>query len=103
SLAVHELCTNAFKYGALSAAGGTVEMRWSEAAGDPARFDFEWVERGGPAAQTPSRSGFGMRILQRAMELETGGKAEVQFEPNGLRYRITAARHRGPPDQAKAA
>ena len=103
SLAVHELCTNAFKYGALSGPAGTVAMSWREAAGDPSRFDFEWVERGGPAAEKPSRSGFGMRILQRAMELETGGKADVQFEPNGLRYRIIAARHRGAPDRAKAA
>ncbi|MEO5972357.1 MAG: HWE histidine kinase domain-containing protein, partial [Sphingomicrobium sp.] len=103
SLAVHELCTNAFKYGALSVAGGTVAMRWSEAADDDTRFDFEWVERGGPPAEKPSRSGFGMRILQRAMELETGGKAEVHYEPAGFRYRIGGARHRGAPDRAKAA
>ena len=103
SLAVHELCTNAFKYGALSVVGGTVAMRWSGVADDDTRFDFEWVESGGPAAETPSRSGFGMRILQRAMELETGGKAEVGFAPTGLTYRIVGARHRGAPDRAKAA
>ncbi|WP_310468834.1 PAS domain S-box protein [Sphingomonas sp.] len=103
SLAVHELCTNAFKYGALSVPGGTVALRWNESAGDDTRFDFEWVERGGPAAVAPSRKGFGMRILQRAMELESGGKAEIRFEPAGLNYRITGARHRGAPDRAKAA
>lgn len=103
SLAVHELCTNAFKYGALSVVGGTVAMRWSEVADDDTRFEFEWVESGGPAAEKPSRSGFGMRILQRAMELETGGKAEVGFAPTGLTYRVVGARHRGTPDRAKAA
>ena len=103
SLAVHELSTNAFKYGALSTAGGTIAMVWSEAASDDTRFDFEWLERGGPAAEQPSRSGFGMRILQRAMELETGGKAAIHYEPSGFRYRIAGARHRGAPNRAKAA
>ena len=103
SLAVHELCTNAFKYGALSVDGGTVAMRWSESVDDPARFDFEWVESDGPVAAEPTRSGFGMRILRRAIELETGGKAAVDYTPSGFRYHITGARHRGAPDRAKAA
>ncbi len=104
SLAVHELCTNAFKYGALSVEGGRVEMRWATASDDKERFDFGWVERGGPAAETPTRSGFGMRILTRAMELETGGKAEVAYAAAGFEYRIAGGRHSGAPDdRAKAA
>jgi two-component sensor histidine kinase len=103
SLAVHELCTNAFKYGALSTAGGTVEMRWRLDPDDDSRFDFEWAERGGPPPKTPERQGFGMRILRRGMELESGGRADISYETPGLRYRISGARHAGLPDRAKAA
>lgn len=92
SLAVHELCTNAFKYGALSAEGGCIDLSWRVSAGDPARFDFEWRERGGPPVTAPRRSGFGTRILKRGLELETGGKAQLDFEPGGLRYRLSGAR-----------
>ena len=97
SLAVHELCTNAFKYGALSSVGGEVEIRWQISADDDDRFDFEWVERGGPAVTEPERQGFGTRILKRGMELESGGRAEIGYEAGGFRYRITGARHSGAP------
>lgn len=104
SLAIHELCTNGFKYGALSSDEGRVEIRWSANADDPSRFDLEWVENGGPAVEAPQRDGFGMRILGRGIELETGGRAEVQYDPSGFRYRLTGARHSGSPgDRAKAA
>jgi len=104
SLAVHELCTNSFKYGALSSDDGQVEIRWQLSAGDDSRFDFEWTERGGPPVKEPERQGFGMRILRRGMELESGGQAEVAYEAPGFRYRISGARHSGVPgDRAKAA
>lgn len=104
ALAIHELCTNAFKYGALSSAGGRVEIRWSPNAEDPARFDLEWAESGGPPVEAPRSGGFGMRILERGMELETGGRAEAIYEPKGFRYRLSGARHSGAPgDRAKAA
>jgi PAS domain S-box-containing protein len=104
SLAVHELCTNAFKYGALSQPSGAATLRWTEDELDESRFDLEWRERGGPRVVAPSRRGFGMRILQRGIELETGGKAEVRYEAEGLIYRLRGARHDGrPPGAAKAA
>lgn len=104
SLAVHELCTNAFKYGALSTPGGTVEISWRPHSGDSSRFDFEWIERGGPVVEQPKRKGFGMRILCRGMELESGGRAEALYEPSGFRYRLSGARHHGPPSgRSKAA
>ena len=104
SLAVHELCTNAFKYGALSAPGGTIAIRWRIDPEDDLRFDFEWVENGGPPVEAPARKGFGMRILERGIELETGGRAEVLYEPSGFRYRLAGARHSGRPgDRAQAA
>jgi two-component sensor histidine kinase len=104
SLAIHELCTNAFKYGALSTPGGNVDISWRLHTDDSSRFDFEWVERGGPAVQKPDRKGFGMRILGRGMELESGGRAEALYEASGFRYRLSGARHNGPPaGRSKAA
>jgi len=104
SLAVHELCTNAFKYGALSTADGSVEISWKFDPDDQSRFDFEWSERGGPPVEAPARQGFGMRILKRGMELESGGRAEVAYDATGFRYRLSGGRHSGTPGgRAKAA
>jgi two-component sensor histidine kinase len=104
SLAVHELCTNAFKYGALSTQGGTVAIAWQLDPNDDQRFDFEWVESGGPPVEAAQRTGFGMRILERGIQLETGGRAETIYDPSGFRYRLSGARHSGPPgSRAKAA
>jgi PAS domain S-box-containing protein len=95
SLAVHELCTNALKYGALSGEEGRIELSWSLPEEDTPRFDFSWTEAGGPPVTPPASQGFGMRILRRGMELETGGKAEVSYEPDGFAYRLSNARHGG--------
>jgi two-component sensor histidine kinase len=103
ALAVHELCTNAFKYGALSTGEGTVHIRWRVDPKDDQRLDFEWVERGGPPVEAPQRQGFGMRILRRGMELESGGRAEILYDPEGFRYRLTGARHDGAPKSVRAA
>ena len=104
SLAMHELCTNAFKYGALSSADGRVDIRWRFAGSDKSRFELEWSEHGGPPVTAPERQGFGMRILKRGMELESGGKAEIAYDSSGFRYRIGGARHSGVPgDRVKAA
>jgi PAS domain S-box-containing protein len=103
SLAVHELCTNAFKYGALSTSGGCVDIRWRLGPQDDSRLDFEWVERGGPPVKAPERKGFGTRILKRGMELESGGKAELLYDQAGFRYRLSGARHSGVPSRARGA
>lgn len=104
SLAIHELCTNAFKYGALSSDSGRVEIRWSIDPDDAARFGLDWVESGGPAVEPPQRGGFGTRIIGRGIELETGGRAELRYNRDGFRYRLEGARHSGAPgDRAKAA
>jgi PAS domain S-box-containing protein len=103
SLAVHELCTNAFKYGALSTLGGSVEIKWRFNPDDDSRFDLEWTEHGGPPVNEPNRQGFGIRILKRGMELESGGRADVAYDETGFRYSILKARHSGVPNSAKAA
>jgi PAS domain S-box-containing protein len=103
SLAVHELCTNALKYGALSSEDGRIELGWSLPEEDTPRFDFSWTEAGGPPVTPPTSQGFGMRILKRGMELETGGRAEVAYQPEGFAYRLRNARHSGVADDRAAA
>ncbi len=95
SLAVHELCTNALKYGAMSGDGGRVAINWSTVDAEGQRFDFTWAESGGPPVEPPKSTGFGTRILKRGMEMETGGRAEVSYAAEGFTYRLRNARHSG--------
>ena len=87
SLAIHELCTNAVKYGALSNDRGRVAVRWSASGG---RLRLEWVERDGPPVAPPTRRGFGSRMLERALAGELDGKVELDFAPAGLCCSIDA-------------
>lgn len=103
SLAVHELCTNALKYGALSGDDGRIAIGWSLPDQDAPRFDFSWTESGGPRVTPPTSQGFGMRILKRGMELETGGQAEVSYAADGFAYRLRNARHSGVAEDRAAA
>jgi PAS domain S-box-containing protein len=86
SLAVHELATNAAKYGALSAAAGRVEVSWRVEDG---RLDLQWREHGGPPVSPPSQRGFGSRLVQGSVSGELAGEAELSFEPEGFRCRLT--------------
>ena len=88
SLALHELGTNAAKYGALSAEGGTVAIRWSE-EGETLRL--EWKEREGPPVTAPSRRGFGSRLIEQGLESDLEGRVELAFEPDGVRCSIDAS------------
>ncbi|HSC17302.1 MAG TPA: PAS domain S-box protein [Rhizomicrobium sp.] len=86
---LHELGTNAVKYGALSNPLGKVEVRWRQ-AGQPKRpqLVLEWDESGGPAVTPPSRQGFGTRMIERALQAE-GGSAKFDFRPEGLLCTMT--------------
>lgn len=87
SLALHELATNATKYGALSMPGGQVRVAWSVDGTGAKRVQFEWIERGGPRVAPPSRSGFGLRLIEKvAGQLD----AEIahDFLPEGVRCRF---------------
>lgn len=86
-LAVHELATNASKYGALSNEGGRVVVRWSVADG---QLEFVWQEIDGPPVVKPEKSGFGSRMIQRGLAAELGGKVELTFEPEGVRCIVRA-------------
>ena len=84
SLAFHELATNAIKHGALSRPGGTVEVRWKLYGEACENIHLAWRERGGPPVEPPSRTGFGSRLIRRAVSQELGTPIEMRFEPSGL-------------------
>ena len=89
SLAVHELATNAAKYGALSQAGGQVAIRWSlSGEGDARELVLDWRETGGPRTKTPSQQGFGSQMMQLMIERKLGGRLERTFARGGLTCRI---------------
>jgi PAS domain S-box-containing protein len=88
SLALHELATNAVKFGALSTDIGRVEVRWrrTEAGG----LDLHWVETGGPPVATPTRRGFGAILLEKVTGRELGGEAKIEHRREGVRVALTA-------------
>lgn len=87
SMVVHELCTNATKYGALSTERGEIEITWSV---DQDRFRWIWNERGGPPVAVPYRTGFGSRLIERMLAAQLSGKVSMNFEPKGLVCTIDA-------------
>jgi len=87
SLAIHELATNAAKYGALSSATGHVEVSWQIGPDDA--LALQWRESGGPLVGKPKRRGFGLTLIQRALAMETGGRSTLTFEPGGVICAIT--------------
>ena len=89
ALAIHELATNALKYGALSRPDGRVEITWRlEKDRDPAMFLFQWRERGGPPVKPPPRKGFGTELLERTLAFELKGDTALAFDPAGLECSI---------------
>nr|WP_254447539.1 PAS domain S-box protein [Sphingomonas sp. ID1715] len=89
AMAIHELCTNAVKYGALSNEVGHVRIRWS-VAGEPPQLHLSWIEQGGPPVQEPVSRGFGSRMIERGLAAELGGVARLVFAPSGLRFELSA-------------
>jgi two-component system CheB/CheR fusion protein len=97
SLIVHELGTNALKYGALSNDVGSVRVAWNESA--IGSIEIRWRERDGPTVTRGEESGFGSRLIQRAVEYELGGTIQLDWAPNGLNCVITFPRDE--PDDGK--
>ncbi|WP_426028026.1 CheR family methyltransferase [Brevundimonas sp. TWP2-3-4b2] len=89
-MALHELATNASKYGALSNATGQVSVIWGQHsdAGGVSRFTMSWVERDGPPVMKPSRHGFGSTLISLMTNRSLGCEAEIDFAPTGLVWRI---------------
>lgn len=90
SLALHELATNAIKYGALSGDGGRVMLDWRKRT--DGGFALDWTEIGGPPVEPPTRTGFGAVLLDRVTGRELGGTSKISYPREGLRAHITAAR-----------
>ncbi|MBY0322756.1 MAG: hypothetical protein K2X72_28815 [Reyranella sp.] len=91
SLVLHELATNAAKYGALSNSEGRARVSWKSYRGDNGerRFKFKWEETGGPRVTPPLRSGFGTLLMKRAFA-DVEGQSRLVHAPGGLRFRIDA-------------
>lgn len=91
TLVMHELVTNAVKYGALSNENGSVELEWhviSEAEGQ--RFSLLWREEGGPPVTPPTRKGFGSRMIERSLRAYFRGDTTLSYRPAGVEFRIDA-------------
>ena len=88
TLALHELGANAIRYGALSTETGKVDIKW--AAREGGGFELTWTERNGPSVSRPTHRGFGSTLLERVTGKELGGKASLDFRPEGLRAVLTA-------------
>jgi two-component sensor histidine kinase len=88
SMALHELATNAAKYGALSNPDGRVRVAWRVEGG---RLHLEWRESGGPEVSPPQRRGFGTRLLQDGLMREFAGRTQLDYAPDGVRCEIEAS------------
>jgi PAS domain S-box-containing protein len=85
SLMLHELATNAAKYGALSRMDGSLAIRWTvEDKGSAAVVHLQWIEANGPAVAPPTRTGFGTRLLSAGAR-QFGGRIDVEYAPGGVR------------------
>jgi len=88
-LALHELATNAVKYGALSTPDGWVELTFALDP-DAGTYRFSWREQGGPSVNPPERSGFGVCVLTRTAPQSIEGESSLEFPPDGLTYSLSA-------------
>ena len=86
ALVLHEMATNAAKYGALSAPSGKLEVDWSlTPEGD---CELTWRETGGPPLKAPDRTGFGASLIRRSVPFDLGGESEIAYLPEGLSVRL---------------
>lgn len=83
AMAIHELATNAAKYGALSTVGGKVAVSWQLQNG---HIELRWEESGGPLVTPPTRRGFGTKMIQQALQHELHATVSLEFPPDGLRF-----------------
>lgn len=84
-IALHELATNAMKYGALSDALGSIEIKWAiEPHTEGDRLVVHWQEKNGPPVTPPTRKGFGSRVLERGLVHEVGALVSLEYRPGGV-------------------
>jgi PAS domain S-box-containing protein len=87
-LALHELATNACKYGALSSQEGRLTIEWAVTPGE--RLRVVWTERGGPPVEPPTRRGFGRRVIEQMVSAALSAQVELRFDPEGLVWTLEA-------------
>lgn len=89
-LALHELATNAVKYGALAVPAGRVTIGWSlqSSVGEPDVLRIDWKEEGGPRVEPPSRKGFGSFVVERMVAQVVNGEAHIEYRPEGLHWSL---------------
>jgi PAS domain S-box-containing protein len=90
AMAVHELATNAAKYGALSNGSGRISVHWTIAELDEPHLQIIWTEAGGPKVAAPSSKGFGSRLIERGLAGQLGGEAVIDYRETGVVCRIMA-------------
>ena len=89
-MALHELATNAAKHGALSTRAGRVSVRWCQPLNGSARdrLVIEWQESGGPSVETPSKSGYGTKVIADLSRYELGATVDLAFASYGVQCRL---------------
>ena len=90
AMVLHELVTNAAKYGALSTSNGSVSVNWDKSSDEPGatKVTIVWREHGGPPVAAPSRTSFGSSLIRDLIPHELGGTVDLVFEPDGVSCRI---------------
>ena len=89
SLVLHELFTNALKYGALTQKNGMVAISWQLSGPDDDQFfELFWVESGGPLVTKPTRRGFGSRLIEQSLAAGAHSSTTVTYEPDGVRFHL---------------
>ena len=99
AMALHELCTNAMKYGALSNESGRIDLKWERTDGAQPQLQLHWRETGGPPVMPPDRRGFGSMLLERTLAQDLDGEVKMTFAPTGLMCSIGAPFRHGEPLQ----
>ncbi|WP_299308419.1 chemotaxis protein CheB [uncultured Croceicoccus sp.] len=91
SMALHELCTNALKYGSLSVPDGALSVEWhiEEKGDDGARLFFRWQESNGPPVKAPDHRGFGSTVIERILRAQLSAEPQIRYEVEGLRLECT--------------
>jgi len=90
TMALHELTTNAAKYGALSVPTGRVAITWTVRPGDPPHLIFRWQERSGPPVSPPTKKGFGSRLIERSLATELAGEVHLSYASTGVVCEVSA-------------
>ncbi|PZM16495.1 sensor histidine kinase [Rhizobium tubonense] len=94
ALCLHELITNAIKYGALSENEGSVDVAWAISGDAAPVFSLHWVERDGPKVAEPTRQGYGTKYVRSALRSLFGSPPEVSFDPEGFRCEVAGSLER---------